>query len=476
MKYIKKLAITALCISMSGVMTSFTPAQLQNTSTAYEMYVNDEQVGVIKHAAKGLSYYDNAIEDIKTKYPEDVEVISEVYFKEVNLAEDQVSGELQIASAIEEVIDIRTEAYAININGSALCHVRSLEEAERIVDAIQEPYIQEIQSTGTSQLEEVTFAEDVRFEQVQIPFDKLTSEANALGLLQQTTTDVNEYTIAEGDTLWTIASSNNMHVNDILALNPELDAEDIKPGDTLALSEQKTVLSVVTKEKVSYEEEIPFTSETKEDNTLLKGKTKTVQEGKNGVKEIQAYIIKENGREISREIIGETMVTEPVNQIIAKGTKQPPAPTPKPAPASETASAPSSSVSVDRGSARGSDIVAFAKQYLGKPYRYGTAGPNSFDCSGFTYFVYKHFGYSIPRSSRSQGGVGRSVSKSELAIGDLVLFTSPNSGGAIGHVGIYIGGGNFIHASSGSAYCVKIDTLNSGSYASRYKGARRVIN
>src|SRR5690554_8231573 len=120
MKYIKKLAITALCISMSGVMTSFTPAQLQNTSTAYEMYVNDEQVGVIKHAAKGLSYYDNAIEDIKTKYPEDVEVISEVYFKEVNLAEDQVSGELQIASAIEEVIDIRTEAYAININGNAL--------------------------------------------------------------------------------------------------------------------------------------------------------------------------------------------------------------------------------------------------------------------------------------------------------------------------------------------------------------------
>ncbi len=123
----------------------------------------------------------------------------------------------------------------------------------------------------------------------------------------------------------------------------------------------------------------------------------------------------------------------------------------------------------------GSDIVSFAMLYLGKPYVYAATGPNAFDCSGFTYFVYKNFGITIPRSSYNLGGVGMAVTKSELVPGDLILFTGPSSGTGIGHVGIYIGNGNFIHASSGSSMSVKIDTILSGSYNSRYIGARRLL-
>jgi cell wall-associated NlpC family hydrolase len=471
-KLTKRLIVIPLCILTAGSFTSFVPsAARQEASTlVYEMYVNDEQVGVIKHAAKGLNYYDKAMEALKEKYPEDVSILSDVYFKEADGSEAAVTGEPLIAAAIEKAVDVEIPAYAININGNTVCHVRSLDEANRVTEAVKAPFINEIQASG-SDLEEAAFAEDVRFEPVQIPIDMLVGEGEALSMLQQTTADVAEYTIQEGDTLWTVARANDMHVNDILALNPALDAENISIGDKIALTAEKMLLSVITKEKVSYQEEIPFQEETKEDKTLLQGKTKTVQEGKNGKKEIQAYVIKENGIEVSREIIGETVLEQPVNKIIAKGTKKPVAPAPT-KPAAPSGSTPAV---VDRGSARGSDIVNFAKQYLGKPYVYAAEGPNSFDCSGFTWFVYKHFGYSIPRGSRSQGGAGRAVSKSELVPGDLVLFTSPNSGGAIGHVGIYIGGGNFIHASSGSARSVIISTLNSGSYANRYKGARRIL-
>jgi cell wall-associated NlpC family hydrolase len=471
MKFSKYFIAIPLCILTTGSLTSFVPSTVrQDTPQVYEMYVNNKQVGVIRHAAKGLNYYDKALADLKEKYPEDVTILSDVYFKETESPTAAVTGETVIAAAIEEAVDVETEAYAINIDGNAICSVRSEEEANRIIEAVKAPYINEIQASGSG-LEEVKFAEDVRIEPVRIPYDKLTDENAALGTLRQTTSDVTKYSIAEGDTLWTIARANDMHVDDILALNPQLDAENIEIGEPIALAAEKTLLSVITKEKISYQEAIPFKEETKEDKTLLQGKTKTVQEGKNGKKEIQAYVTRENGIEASREIIGETVIEQPVNKIIAKGTKKPVSPVKT----SSSASAGSHPVTVDRGSARGSEIVSFAKQYLGKPYVYAAEGPNSFDCSGFTWFVYRHFGFSIPRGSGSQGGAGRSVSKANLEPGDIVLFTSPNSGSSIGHVGIYIGGGNFIHASSGSEYSVTISNLNSGSYARRYKGARRIL-
>src|SRR5699024_3879342 len=80
-------------------------------------------------------------------------------------------------------------------------------------------------------------------------------------------------------------------------------------------------LNVVTKEKVEYSEEIDFDKEVKEDNTLLKGETKTIQEGEKGQKDIVALVTKEDGQEISRDILEETVVKEPVKHIEAKGTK-----------------------------------------------------------------------------------------------------------------------------------------------------------
>ena len=122
----------------------------------------------------------------------------------------------------------------------------------------------------------------------------------------------------------------------------------------------------------------------------------------------------------------------------------------------------------------GEELVAYAKNYIGKPYVYGGSGPNSFDCSGFTMFVYNHFGYSLPHGATSQSKYGTYVSKENLQPGDLVFFLDFETMDGIGHVGIYVGGGDFIHASSGSAHAVTISNINSGSYASRYYTARRL--
>ena len=122
----------------------------------------------------------------------------------------------------------------------------------------------------------------------------------------------------------------------------------------------------------------------------------------------------------------------------------------------------------------GAAVVEYAKQYLGYKYISGGTSPSTgFDCSGFTQYVYKHFGISINRTSGAQINNGVAVEKSDLQPGDLVIFNN-DANTRIGHVGIYVGDGNFIHASNPSDG-VKITTLTTGYYQKRYVGARRVF-
>lgn len=121
----------------------------------------------------------------------------------------------------------------------------------------------------------------------------------------------------------------------------------------------------------------------------------------------------------------------------------------------------------------GEAIVAYAKTFLGYPYVYGNNGPNSFDCSGFVQYVYKHFGYSLSRSSKTQANDGVAVSKSNLQPGDIIIFKN-SAQTEIGHVGIYIGDNQFIHASN-SKTGVIISSLSTSAYQQRYVTARRIL-
>jgi len=111
-------------------------------------------------------------------------------------------------------------------------------------------------------------------------------------------------------------------------------------------------------------------------------------------------------------------------------------------------------------------VVGIAMRYLGVPYVWGGSSPSGFDCSGLVSYVFAQIGVSLPHSSYAQFGIGTPVSIGELQPGDLVFFTGAS------HVGIYIGGGQFIHAPH-TGDVVKISSL-SGYYSSNFAGARRV--
>ena len=132
------------------------------------------------------------------------------------------------------------------------------------------------------------------------------------------------------------------------------------------------------------------------------------------------------------------------------------------------------------GKTLGDKVIAYARKFLGTPYKLGASGPSRFDCSGFTTYVYKHFGYTITPFTGAQFKEGRPVhGYSELQKGDLVFFGKRGSVRDIGHVGIVVsvdynrGSFRFIHAST-SGGVVESDS-NHPYYMMRYIGARRIL-
>jgi cell wall-associated NlpC family hydrolase len=150
-----------------------------------------------------------------------------------------------------------------------------------------------------------------------------------------------------------------------------------------------------------------------------------------------------------------------------------------PAAASAPRLLPGSPVALDRGSLNrvlplppaerpGMPVVAFARRWLGVPYRWGGSTPAGFDCSGFTSYVWRRFGVRLPHNAAAQFSAGVPVPRSRLRPGDLLFFSG------LGHVGLYVGSGRMIHSpQSGSS--VEIVSL-AKRYGGRLVGARRVVS
>lgn len=173
---------------------------------------------------------------------------------------------------------------------------------------------------------------------------------------------------------------------------------------------------------------------------------------------IAENLLSSTKQETSRSATTSRSTTNTTNTQATENTKK----------AANTADTSTTSSNTSASSTTGSSVVSYAKQFLGCKYVYGGTTTSGFDCSGFTQFVYKHFGVTLNRTAAAQYSNGTSVTN--LQAGDLVMFGKSG----INHVGIYIGGNTFIHAANPSRG-VTTDTLASGYYKTNYVGARRIL-
>lgn len=190
-----------------------------------------------------------------------------------------------------------------------------------------------------------------------------------------------------------------------------------------------------------------------EDDAFPVGETEVTQEGVNGRKEVTSLETLVNGKVVSTEVVEENILEEPVSEIVVEGVMEP-EPEPEPEPEEEVtvaqngngsnsgssgSSSSGSSSYVPPASASSMDLVSYALQFVGVPYVWGGETPAGWDCSGFVKYIYGQYGISMPHSSYSMGSMGYAVPYGQQQPGDLVCYG--------GHVGIYIGNGQLVHAS-----------------------------
>ncbi len=252
-----------------------------------------------------------------------------------------------------------------------------------------------------------------------------------VGLNTAASAQLQEYTVQRGDTLYSIARRFGITVAELAEMNGLADVDRIRPGQVLRVSRASPKAHLQDVRTAFY--------------TVQAGDTLWSIARRHGT--TAAQIAQLNGiAEDGILQIGQTL------RLPAASSRQ--------------------RLQVANPPSRGFALVAVARRLLGVPYRWGGTGKGGFDCSGFLYTIFQRFGVTLPRTTFAMFHVGQPVGRSELRPGDLVFFTTYARGAS--HAGIYIGGGEFIHASSAGGG-VRIDPLSKPYYHARYLGARRVF-
>ena len=249
-----------------------------------------------------------------------------------------------------------------------------------------------------------------------------------------------------GDTLWTIARANHLSVARLEALNHLTDASILQIG-------QSVVLRTTPAEAVVATKAAPVTSAAHPAHSAKTTRPRTVAHrtaSRSRARAVAAHQAATPEPEAAKNAVW-----------VATHTGQAPAP-----PASVSFELARRILAFDER------VTHTALRYIGVPYVWGGTSFGGVDCSGFVYAVFEHNGIYLPRTADSQFEIGRPVSTRDLQPGDLVFFQTYAAGAS--HVGIYLGGGRFVHASASDG--VRIDELSMDYYAERYIGARRLIH
>jgi murein DD-endopeptidase MepM/ murein hydrolase activator NlpD len=293
---------------------------IQFSLTAYQVDINGRTLALVKN--KDVFY--NAVEEVKKEmseiYEHEIVIEENVSFKKIKAGGKDITSENTIINNIKAHLDVKVKATAIAVNDQNIVEVSDLKTAQMILNEIKTPYLME-----ETEYNDIRFREKVELKEVTVNIDNIYDKEEALYFITRGTDEERTHEVVSGDNTWVIAHQYNLSVEEVIKANPTIDPERLKIGQVISLVVPKPYITVQTKEYVELVESIPFETEYVKTDSLYKGDKKITVQGEEGQAEIKGYIVKENGIQVAREIVEETIVSEPKTRIIAEGTKTRPA-------------------------------------------------------------------------------------------------------------------------------------------------------
>lgn len=305
---------------VDGSMT-VSPIEKASAVRAVDVYCEGEYMGMVP-CEESLEAELSKLElELHDTYDMDVVVGNNLTYK-ATCADSIPDKCLDLTlSEVVKRLDVQVRAAAIVVDGQVFGYLRDTGEAQGILDRIIDEGKSAIETDSTD-LEVVGFAENVEIQETDIYYNEVDTAKDIYAKLTTDSQAEQVYTVQSGDSLWAIANRNAMSVDELVALNPSL-GNTLKAGAQLMVCKPDRVLDILTAETVVYDQEVPYEIiEEKRDN-LYTTQTQLIRAGSSGVDRVTARIYRCNGIEQSRDILDEASISQPVDRIIAVGTKEP---------------------------------------------------------------------------------------------------------------------------------------------------------
>ena len=335
-----KAAAAALIITTLTYNFAIAEEDTEHTfKQIFHVYLSNEYIGAVDSQKKIEDLIALKEKEASIQYKElvvdastNIKVIPELVYKSAINAEETLE-------VLKDEIVVEAKAFEITVNDEAVAYVKDAKEYEEVMNKLKLQYVtqEELEQWNARQLSdkelptlainetriaEINIKENIEAVETKVKPEQVLTVEQTVELLSSGTLENISYKVQQGDVLGSIAAKHNLELRELLDLNPQVNENTVlKIGQELNVTALKPIINIeVIFEKLA-QEEMAFQKIVKEDNTILKGETKVTQKGTNGKKETLYRLVNVNGQRTSQQVVTETVKSEPVDEIVLKGTK-----------------------------------------------------------------------------------------------------------------------------------------------------------
>lgn len=304
--------VIAIALCIAGIF---------NYTTAYEYAYNGRTLGIVEKQEDVLKIVDIVSKQLSKEHSVEINIDPkrDISFKRVFSINKEVDDTEDVLNKLTYMKDMSAKAYGIYINGIRVAIVDSKKTADELFDEVEAGFLS---SSGTVKYESVDFKEKIQIKQIDTKLGRIQNPELVLQKLLTGAVSQQIHVVQAGDTLSGIAQGYGMSIGDLKAANPSLNPEKLSIGQQIVLTKPAPLVTIKTVEVATYRQVIPFGTEEQQSSTLYKGESSVKVQGVNGEEQVTSRITRENGIQVSAEVLATQVISQPVTKVVLKGTKE----------------------------------------------------------------------------------------------------------------------------------------------------------